>query len=476
MRIIIEPNNVWAHIESPGGIQTQLNESLRFRPPGYRFVDSYKRGYWDGYISLLDKTGRFPVGLVDHVLDSIPQGRKLIECEDQRHPPFKTMAFPKADPAAMPLHDVQREAIKAALLKVRGIINYPTGTGKGRIMGGIIAERCVPTLVIVDKTDLLSQLAKEIEPFIGEKVGRIGAGSWTTKSCTIATIQSLASAFKRDHAGTLELLKNFKMVICDETHHAESESYQTILDHMPLAYYRYGFSGTPFRSYKGKSDGIQTYLKVQAILGPEIASLTISEAVETGRIVAPDIYMIHMDEPLVVAGIDVSRMNYRDVYNAFIVDNEDRNLLAYALATKLPGQNLILVESIDHGMWFDQRGLPFVQGSTPSEERKILYSAFKQGVRKSLVLSKLANEALDLPNVNNLIMAGGGQAPHIKIQQIGRALRADGSKTSANVFDFEDTVKYLDKHTKARRKLYQSEAAYTLLDIDEEDIWGLLGV
>jgi superfamily II DNA or RNA helicase len=473
VRLIID-DNVHAHVESPGGLGAALHNTLRFHPPGYNFVDSYKKGYWDGYISLLDKDGSFPTGLVDHVLDSFPYGRKLIEVEDRRVRPSKTMLFPKAKPNALIMHQVQVEAAAAAVKTGRGIINYPTGTGKGRIMGSIAAELCVPTLIVVDKTDLLRQLAAEVEPFIGESVGIIGGGANRPNMCTIATIQSLMSMFKRNAAGLAKMLNQFKLVIIDEVHHAESESYQTLLENMPVAYYRFGFSGTPFRSYAGKSDGLMTYLKVQAILGPPIATLSISEAVDTGRVVSPDIYVVHLEDTPLSKPLDPS-WNYRQMYEWFIVKHPRRNALALAMAQNLPGKTITLVESIDHGNWFQSHGVDFIQGSTPKDMREAKYDRFRNtNIINSLVLSKLANEALDLPNINNLIIAGGGQAPHIKIQQIGRAMRSSGGKISANVFDFFDDVKYLDKHSRERRKLYDSEPAYNVMDIDEEDIWDLL--
>lgn len=485
MRIVVE-NAVTARIESPGqSLQQELAKALRFRPKGYNFVAAYKRGYWDGFISLLKQRQgggppagslEMPTGLIPHVLELLgPQNASRIEIVPR---PYKWSTGVYANAKHVDLHEVQESAVSAAIMKGRGIVQYPTGVGKGRIMGQIIARLNMPALVLVDKTDLLTQLAKEIEPSIGETVGRIGGGSWVFNTCTIATVQSL---IKEPAEKLRRTLASFPVVFVDEAHHAEADTFQTILNLMPDTPYRFGMSATAFRSYKGKSDSLSTYLKVQAVLGPPIASLTIEEGIETGRIVRPDIFMVRgIPGPDLVShrrasGTPPGPLNWKDEYKWGITLNEPRNLLICNMAKHLVGQKVIIVDRTDHGELLNSvLGASFVQGSTPRYIRENVYNKFRAGEIKTLIVSKLANEALDLPNINHVILAAGGKADHIQIQRIGRGMRAVEGKAHVNIWDFYDEGKYLRSHAKKRYRVYDSEPAYNLADIDASDLRDIL--
>lgn len=481
-------DNLWVECD---GIYPQIEKALSFKAPGARFTPSFKAGHWDGTIKLTHtkltkdrKTHvtRFPVGLLGVITAPKTMEAKVT---DLRVRPDKG-EYGWSDVQLVELDPHQEEAVAAAVVAGRGLIQYPTGTGKGRIIGETSRRLNVRTLVLCDKKDLLYQLAGEIcyalwENETDNQVGIYGDGLRDTRSITVATWQSINTKLQQGGSAAeqmLNWLSTFQAVLVDEAHHLEADGMAGILESMPNAYYRLGFSAKPFRSFAGKTDDRGTWLKVQAATGAPIMTMSIQEGVKTGRIVAADVFMIHGADDPTDHTKDIT-WNYTKEYEAGVIENVARNVTIVKLASKLmhKGPTVILVSRVEHGQmlmdafppWETQHSA-LVTGQTPSKLRKEYYEAFKQGNISCLIIGKLGDEALDLPNIQYLIMTGGGKANHIQIQRIGRALRASPGKTKAMAFDFYDKGKYLESHSKRRRSLYQQEPAYTFLDVEMADI------
>lgn len=456
MTTITVLDNLWARVD---GEAEDVETFLRFRPKGYQFAPSYQNNHWDGFISLCHhRQGEilFPAGLVE-LVSKQPWAARWDIHDRRTQPKFKHLY---ADQQLVPLDPHQEEAVSVAIESHQGIIQYPTGTGKGRIIGETIRRLGVRTLVLVDKLDLLRQLANEIQTCLGVPVGRIGGGTWDVLPCTISTFQTLARHIKDPE--TQSFLAEYDAVITDEGHHAEASTFANILEHIP-AYYRLAYSATPFKSYTGKAENKGTYLRVQAWTGPPLATLSISEGVETGRIVTPDIFIAHG------CTWEGKTINYKEEYQLGIVENQKRNDLITRLATihRRDGGTVVLAERIDHVVELARRiDCEYVDGSIAPKVRSIMYDAFKQGELDCLVISKIADEALDLPNITTLILAGGGNAPHRQVQRVGRSMRASQGKTYATVWDFEDYGKYISSHYRRRRRTYLNEKAYIVVDLD----------
>ena len=469
-------DNIWASTDEP-----DVDNLLRYRVEGYQFAPSFKAGFWDGWIKLTrKKKGEtlFPAGLVPYVLEQ-PWAQNAVVTDNRIQPDHEgTFSYAQL----VSLIPEQEAAVELGVSEKRGIIQAPTGVGKSRIMGETIRRLNLPTLVICDKKDLMHQLAKELEAALGVKVGKIGDGIWEPRDCTVATYQTLARKLnpKSDENDNLtnqqrfeqdevkDLLKFFDVVMVDETHHAESESVTEILKNCTNAYYRLAYSATPFKSFKGKATDKSTFLKVQAFLGPPISSLSIQEGVDTGRIVPAEIFYVTGCEP----DNQVAPRNYKEEVVSNIVENEQRNMAIRLLAYSGLGQTIVLVERVEHGTKLAEAiGCAFIAGNTPSSTRKYLYNHFRAGTLNHLVIGKLGNEALDLPNIDTLILAGGGNAPHVTIQRVGRGMRASEGKERVTVFDFEDYGQYISKHSKRRKRTYEKEEAYTLVEIHRDELF-----
>lgn len=493
MTSITITDNIWATVD--GGID-DVDRLLRYKMPGFQFSPAGKRG-WDGWVNLGKWDGMslvIPAGLVPYVKGQ--HWAKAWTVIDQRDVPVFKPLYSDVELGDLEPH--QLEAVEKAIAAGRGVVRYPTGVGKGRILGEVIRRLGLRTLVIVDKKDLVKQLGDEIELCIGVKVGRLGGGKHEFKDCTVATYQSLSQ--RRDWvAGFWE---QWDAVLVDEGHHTEAKTFGQTLQMLGNAYYRLGFSATPF---KGGENTLHdpTYLKVQAWLGPPVATMSLSEGIDTGRIVPADIFIVQMPPPV---GLGFKRLNYSDDmpprpywrcsehgrltsaegcecpenylqdYEASVVDNAGRNDAIIRLARVLRdvGPTVVICKRIEHGNTLaDGIDCRFMHGGT--KERQDGYAAFKQGFESCLVLSSIADEALDLPNIEYLILAGGGNADHVQIQRIGRGMRASAGKDRVTVFDFDDGGYHVGKHARRRKRLYESEPAYTAVEITLNELsdWGI---
>jgi superfamily II DNA or RNA helicase len=446
---MITRNNVWCYTTD-----SEVRNILKFRPDGYYHVEAYKKGYWDGWKHLAEKDvkrarWRFPAGLFKHVSEQIPQA-----IADVRVKPTNYLAS-MATTQKVSLIPEQEAVVQLALQHEQGILQAPTGVGKGRIMGEIIRRLRLRALVIVDKKDLMYQLQNEIGACLGRYIGIAGDGQFDDSDIMVATVQTLRSSKFADRA----FFDHFGVVIVDEAHHATSESMQSVLQQID-AHYRFGLSATPF-----KEGDRGTFLMAQAFLGPLLARVTTAQGVAAGRIVGADIFMIDGIGPM------HGTFNYQQQYNISIVNNPVRNKAIVNIATMMVGPTVILVERVEHGELLEAAlNAPFVHGGVHSKTRKMVYERFRLGLTPVLIIGKLGNEALDLPNLDCLINAGGGKASYVVTQKVGRALRSSPGKTRATVFDFMDNARYLDKHSRARLRTYQKEPAFKVHLINKEEL------
>jgi superfamily II DNA or RNA helicase len=77
-----------------------------------------------------------------------------------------------------------------------------------------------------------------------------------------------------------------------------------------------------------------------------------------------------------------------------------------------------------------------------------------------LIATSLADEGLDLPSLDVLILAGAGKSETRALQRIGRVIRPHPGKKRATIVDFWDQCLYLEQHSRQRFEIYQTEPAF----------------
>jgi superfamily II DNA or RNA helicase len=142
-----------------------------------------------------------------------------------------------------------------------------------------------------------------------------------------------------------------------------------------------------------------------------------------------------------------------------ICQNKQRNDYAIQYAMEHGDmQTLILIPRITLGEDYEKRipGSRLVHSKLSKKLRKAAMDEFKSGQLKTMIATSLADEGLDLPNVDLLIMVSGGRSSQKTIQRASRALRKTETKNCATILDFSDKFHPIGSfHAKKRMTCYR---------------------
>ncbi len=428
-----------------------VREVCRARPAGYQFTPKYKKGMWDGYISLMQSMTKFPTGLLHLVAKRLmAEGFKLSYKIESQYLTYDKAIIQKDMLNGIELRDNQIDAIKTLLEKRRGIAKMATNAGKTEVMAGIIKALGVPkTMVIVNSKDLLYQTATRFQTRLGIEIGMIGDGLWEPKTVTVAMVQTLYSRLKEPWLGNT-------VVMLDECHHTSSDRTLDVVNKISGGY-RFGFSGTPIK-YDLLSD-----MKLVSVTGRILVDVTNNELIEKGYSAKP---IVHI-RTITNDADDLYEAKYQVAYKEMIVDNSYRNTCIADIAKESKGIVLVLVNQVHQGNKLLDliQDAVFVNGSDDTRYRKDILEIMRVAKHGIFIASPIFDEGVDVPSIDTVILAGGGKS-HIKLlQRIGRGLRKKENGNVLHIYDFiDDTNKYLLSHSEARIDVYVQEGFETVLE------------
>ena len=115
---------------------------------------------------------------------------------------------------------------------------------------------------------------------------------------------------------------------------------------------------------------------------------------------------------------------------------------------------------------------PIVQGSTRNAEREALYDRFRRGELRRLVVSKVANFSVDLPEASVAVQVSGTfGSRQEEAQRLGRLLRPKGDHRQAHFYSVvaRDTI---DTDYAAHRQRFLAEQGYAYRIVDADDLLG----
>lgn len=447
MRMIVHNN--WATVI---GYAKELKDVCSYTYPGARFTKAYEKG-WDGRISLI-KNGKIPSGLVGDVLKVIDDA----EIIDKRlKPPGNPSLVWKGDV----LRDYQK--VEDIIKKGRGIIAYPCGSGKSIIFAKILADLNLPALVVVPSRDLLTQTKEVLKQCLGQEIGEVSGSKQEQRKFTVMTIQKLNSL---NFTSNLEHLVDVDVLIVDEIHHTVGldKWFWRLLE--VRAFYRYGFTATPYRSRKVEN------VLLKAVTGNIIAHIGTKKLEKKGYLVPARLKIVEVNGRGIGFDGDWSKLYEQGiVYNAERNQKVSEEALAYLKKGK---QVMVLVERIGHGIALGSLcKLNFLYGDTPKEEREEKLNLFRQGKLKGLIASRIFSEGIDIPNLDVLIIASGGNSDVKAVQRMGRVLRPFPGKEKAIIVDFLDNHNFLlarhsEKRFQTYRKVLDIKEGTDLLDMIKE--------
>jgi superfamily II DNA or RNA helicase len=379
--------------------------------------------------------------------------------------------------------DYQKTVVDASIKKQRGIIQVATGGGKTIIAAGIIAKLNVPTIFCVHTKDLLQQAYDVFTDVLKIPIGIVGAGLVKIEKINICMMQTLGHAldFKyipadefdtyaeespsmKNRMSILKMIQDVHCVIVDECHHISALTYVDLMSSLPMATFRFGMSGTPFRD-----DGRDLILNAYA--GQLLCKVSASYLIEKNYLLQPTIYMVNtpymLESPIA---------NYNSIYKDHVVNNKPRNELIAKYVKKYFKQKrktLILVTQVNHGKILYnliKKIDPKVQlliGEVDFKVRVELIRKMREGKLHTLIGTNLADEGLDIPILDTLILAGGGKSSVRALQRIGRIIRLHPKKQNPIVIDLVDNPRFLYNHAKKRINIYKLEKNYILHLNDE---------
>ena len=455
--ILIKTQNIYSQLSD---YDEELVDKLSVYHKNYWFSSKYKDGLWDGKTNFLKlQTLKFPTGLLSIVTEHFDE--KGIEYEVKEiDDSFEDNIFVIKNSmlSGIQLRDYQLSAIHSALNNARGILQLPTGSGKTEIAVGIIKLLNKKTLYVVHTKDLLNQTIKRFKQRLdtsSNTLGQIGDGNYFPNDITVATVQSLNSLFKKDFEQAKNLLNTFECLILDECHHASAQTWYKVAMFCHNASWRFGFSGTPLQRNALEN------MKLQACTGNLIFKLPTSELIKRKELSEIEVTMVDLSDFPVPLG-----ETWRQIYRSGIVENISRNMLIKNIAKKHYIQKdkvMILVREIDHGntlqMMLQAEHIPcrFVYGKHKSDYREESKEEFNESGAFVLIASPIFDEGVDLPEINTLILAPGGESTVKTLQRVGRGLRKKKDDSVLKVYDFLDQAKYISNHSLQREEIYKDE-------------------
>lgn len=336
----------------------------------------------------------------------------------------------------------QKDAVASMYEHEQGLVIRPPGTGKTAIALAFAAGCQTRTLVLVHTEDILQQWVRAAQEAIpGLEVGVIRGQECRIGQITIATVQTLFQKYVPNKPK--DWWKQFGCVIADEAHHVSAPTWETVINHCP-ARYRFGFTASPTRA-----DGMHPTM--QFIIGPIIHRQKFTSTVK-------------LEVEPVKTGF---RAFYRGPFDWMpmlnkLVQDEDRNRKVAEIVNEEVGKGnsvLVLSRRIEHlgsiagGI---KEPCEILTGKRSRSDRVRILADFKEGRIRCLLATQLADEALDVPRLNRVVLTFPGKHEGRLIQQIGRALRAHTEKTDAKIYDLVDSkVGVLNRQWNQRRRTYR---------------------
>lgn len=442
-------------------------KELTFSNPDY--IKKQRMGFWIG------KTPK-TIKLYDYYNDNIYLPIGCFEDIWKLHPikeDYKDYSITKKRniKSNIVLRDYQKPCADALKKYVNGVFVLPPGLGKTQIglhCASILSQK---TLWITHTKELLQQAKQRCEDNLECNTSVITDGKCDLNGDIVfATVQTLVGLVDKQSIKQ----NDFGLIIVDECHHLSTNAETVKMFEKCVNYfcarYKLGLTATLHRA-----DGLQH--TTTKIIGNVIYEVKKSEDkkkligyYENKPIIELPIEKFQVPARITfvettynVANKDVFDRNSKIVFARLIsdlCDDCDRNKLILDLIKNLKGYSIVISERIDqlHYLCNNTRNSICIDGKTNKKLREQLIDEFRQGKYKVLFASyALVAEGLDVPMLENLVMASPVKDSRLVVQSIGRCQRPYNGKTIANIYDLIDDVSLLDKFIRERKKVYKNE-------------------
>ena len=363
------------------------------------------------------------------------------------------------------LRDYQALAVEKFWDGGSGVVVLPCGAGKTIVGAATMAKANTNTLILVTNTVSARQWRAELlkrTTLTEEEIGEYSGSMKEVAPVTIATYQILTTKRKNEYAH-LALLNDhdWGLIVYDEVHLLPAPIFKMTADLQ--ARRRLGLTATLVREDGKEGD-------VFSLIGPKRFDAPWKEIEAQGYIAPAACFEVRIDLP-VDEHFEYAIANQEDRYRLSASSTAKIPVIQKLLAKHAGEPTLIIGQYIDQLMTVaDALKAELITGETPVSERERLFAQFREGRIGVLVVSKVANFSIDLPEASVAIQISGSYGSRQEeAQRLGRILRpkADGRTASFFTLIARDTV---DQDFAQNRQRFLAEQGYAYEILDAVDL------
>lgn len=346
-----------------------------------------------------------------------------------------------------------------------GVVVLPCGSGKTIVGALAMTLAQATTLILVTNTVAARQWRDELlrrTTLTPDEIGEYSGARKEIRPVTIATYQVMTTK-RQGIYPHLEVFdsRDWGLIIYDEVHLLPAPIFRFTADIQSRR--RLGLTATLIREDGREGD-------VFSLIGPKRYDAPWKDIEAQGHIAPADCVEVRVTLP------DADRMTYA------MAEPEDRYRLASCAPEKVRLTERIVAQHPEDqilviGQYLDQLAelgehldAPVITGETSVRERERLFNAFRTGETRVLVVSKVANFSVDLPEATVAIQVSGTfGSRQEEAQRLGRVLRPKGDGRTAHFYSIvtRDTV---DADFAQHRQRFLAEQGYSYRIVDADDI------
>ncbi len=362
------------------------------------------------------------------------------------------------------LRDYQQLAVDGFWFGGSGVVVLPCGAGKTIVGAAAMARAGATTLILVTNTVSGRQWKSELlkrTSLTEEEIGEYSGERKEIRPVTIATYQVMTTRRKGEYVH-LDLFgaRDWGLVVYDEVHLLPAPVFRMTADLQSRR--RLGLTATLVREDGREGD-------VFSLIGPKRYDAPWKDIEAQGWIAPADCTEVR------VTMTDNERLLYATA------EPEDKYKIASTAHTKIAVIRKLVERHDDQvlviGAYLDQLDelgvaldMPVIQGSTKNAERERLFDLFRRKEIPGLVVSKVANFSIDLPEATVAIQVSGTfGSRQEEAQRLGRVLRPKEDGRTAHFYTVvsRDT---LDQEYAAHRQRFLAEQGYAYTIVDADDV------
>jgi DNA excision repair protein ERCC-3 len=347
-----------------------------------------------------------------------------------------------------------------------GVVVLPCGAGKTIVGAAAMAHAKATTLILVTNTVAARQWREELlkrTTLNEDEIGEYSGAKKEIRPVTIATYQVMTK--KKDGVyAHLDLFDthDWGLIIYDEVHLLPAPIFRFTADIQSRR--RLGLTATLVRE-----DGMEG--EVFSLIGPKRFDVPWKEIESQGYIAPAQCVEVRVNLS------EAERLSYataepEERYRFCATTRTKRNVVESLVAHHAGEQILVIGQYIDQlDELSEVLGVPLIKGETPVKEREILFNKFRTGEVSCLVVSKVANFSIDLPDATIAIQVSGAfGSRQEEAQRLGRILRPKSDGRSATFYSVvsRDTI---DQDFAQNRQRFLAEQGYAYKIIDADDVF-----